>query len=146
MVEFLTKLLGPIFEPMGVSQADLTSYLEMVKGYIWVILGGLCLAILVMFLAHFAKKGKRHLVRWNAVLAFIALVAVVVNLICFGPLKSNVAGFLNASKAELSEETVKIAGAMEKVMLVRMGPRALGSMYFSSWRVLDAPMDRADST
>ena len=106
MVEFLTKLLGPIFEPMGVSQADLTSYLEMVKGYIWVILGGLCLAILVMFLAHFAKKGKRHLVRWQAVLAFIALVAVVVNLICFGPLKSNVSGFLNASKAELSEETV----------------------------------------
>ena len=106
MVEFLTKLLGPIFEPMGVSQADLTSYLEMVKGYIWVILGGLALAILVMFLAHFAKKGKRHLVRWNAVLAFIALVAVVVNLICFGPLKSNVSGFLNASKAELSEETV----------------------------------------
>ena len=106
MVEILSKLLGPIFEPMGVSQADLTSYLNMVKGYVWVILIALGLLVIVMFLAHFAKKGKRHLVRWHAVVAFIAILAIVINLICFGPLKSNVSGFLNASKAELSEETV----------------------------------------
>ena len=32
MVEILSKLLGPIFEPMGVSQADLSTYLTMVSG------------------------------------------------------------------------------------------------------------------
>ena len=121
MVDFLAKLLGPIFEPMGVSQADLVSYLNMVKGYVWVILGALALMVVVLFLAHFAKKGKRHLVRWNAVLAFIAVLAIVINLICFGPLKSNVSGFLNASKAELSEETVSAS----KDVIKRVGEEGL---------------------
>ncbi len=107
MADLLSKLLSPIFEPMGVSQADLAMYLDMVKGYVWIILIALVLMIVVLIAAHWAKKGKRHLWRWNAVIAFIAIAALVANLICFGPLKSNVAGFLNASKAELSEETVQ---------------------------------------
>ena len=102
MVDILSKLLGPIFEPMGVSQADLTTYLTMVKGYVAVILIALALLIVALIVARFAKKGKRHLVRWHAVVAFIAILALMVNLICFGPLKSNVSGFMNASKAELS--------------------------------------------
>ena len=106
MVDILSKLLGPIFEPMGVSQADLTTYLTMVKGYVAVILIALALLIVALIVARFAKKGKRHLVRWHAVVAFIAILALMVNLICFGPLKSNVSGFMNASKAELNEETV----------------------------------------
>ncbi len=121
MVEILSKLLGPIFEPMGVSQADLTSYLTMVKGYIWVILIALVLLIATMFLARLAKKGKRHLVRWQAVIAFIAIVALVANLICFGPLKSNIAGVMNASKAELSEETV----AKSKEIIQKVGEEGL---------------------
>ncbi|MBR5343249.1 MAG: glycoside hydrolase family 3 C-terminal domain-containing protein [Oscillospiraceae bacterium] len=121
MVEFLSKLLSPIFEPMGVSQADLTSYLTMVKSYVWVILIALAALIVVMFLARLAKKGKRHLWRWHAVVAFIAILALVVNLICFGPLKSNVSGFLNASKAELTEETV----AASKDVIKRVGEEGL---------------------
>ena len=106
MVGFLSKLLTPIFEPMGVSAADLTSYLEMVKGYVWVILLALVALIVVLVLAKNAKPGKKHLIRWNAVLAWLAVTALVVNLMCFGPLYTNVSGFLNASKAELTEETV----------------------------------------
>ena len=105
MVGFLSKLLTPIFEPMGVSAADLTSYLEMVKGYVWVILLALVALIVVLVLAKNAKPGKKHLIRWNAVLAWLAVTALVVNLMCFGPLYTNVSGFLNASKAELTEET-----------------------------------------
>ena len=121
MVQVLSNLLGPIFTPMGVSQADLESYLGMVTNYIWVILIGLAVMIVVMFLAHLAKKGSRHVVRWTAVVAWLALVAVVANLICFGPLKNNVAGFLNASKVELSEETV----AASKAVIQKVGEEGM---------------------
>ncbi len=106
MVNFLAKLLSPIFGAMGVSEADLLMYLDMVKGYVWVILIALLLMIAALILAIFVKKGKKHLVRWNAVLAWILVTVLCVNLMCYGPLKNNVAGFLNASKAELSEETI----------------------------------------
>ena len=51
MVGLLTSLLSPIFEPMGVSSADLNTYIEMVKGYVWVILLALVTMIVVMVLA-----------------------------------------------------------------------------------------------
>ena len=97
MVGFMSKLLSPIFEPMGVSAADLNTYLEMVKGYLWVIVLALAAMIVVLILAKNAKPGKKHLVRWSAVLAWLAILALVVNLICYGPLYNNVSGFLNAS-------------------------------------------------
>ena len=50
MVGLLTSLLSPIFEPMGVSSADLNTYIEMVKGYVWVILLALVAMIVVMCL------------------------------------------------------------------------------------------------
>ena len=62
--------------------------------------------IVMMFVAHKAKKGNRHVVRWVSVLAGIAAIVCIVNAICFGPMYNNVSGFLNASKVELSEETV----------------------------------------
>ncbi len=112
MVKLLSGLLNPIFGPMGVSQADLTNYLEMVQGYIWAILIVLLLAIVVLIVAHFAKKGKKHVIRWSAVLACIAAITLIVNLMCYGPLKTNLSGFLNASKAELSEATVNASKAV----------------------------------
>ena len=107
MVNLLSKLLSPIFGPMGVSEADLTSYIGMVENYVWVILIALLAMIVVLIVAGKAKKGARGLIRWNAVLAFLLVAAVCANLMCYGPLKNNIAGVLNASKAELSEETVK---------------------------------------
>lgn len=106
MIGILTSLLSPIFTPMGVSAADLESYLTQLKGYVWAILLIILACIVMMFAAHKAKKGNRHVVRWVSVLASIAAIAVIANAICFGPMYNNVSGFLNASKAELSEETV----------------------------------------
>ena len=106
MVNLLSKLLSPIFGPMGVSEADLTTYIGMVEGYVWVILIALLAMIVVLILAGKAKKSARGLIRWNAVLAFLLIAALCANLMCYGPLKNNIAGVLNASKAELSEETV----------------------------------------
>ena len=121
MVGFMSKLLSPIFEPMGVSAADLNTYLEMVKGYLWVIVLALAAMIVVLILAKNAKPGKKHLVRWSAVLAWLAILALVVNLMCYGPLYNNVSGFLNASKAELTEETV----ARSKDVIKRVGEEGL---------------------
>ncbi len=106
MIELIIKLLGPFFYGLGVSEADFNTYLTSLQGYIYAILIALVVMIVVLIAAHWVKKGKRHLVRWNAVLCFIALVAVLVNVICYGPMYTNVSGFLNAAKVDLSDTTV----------------------------------------
>ena len=121
MVNLLAKLLSPIFEPMGVSQADLLSYIGMVQSYVWVILIAIVALIVVLILAKNAQKGKKHLIRWSAVLAWLAIVALTVNLMCYGPLKNNISTFLNASKAELTEETI----AQSKDIIKRVGEEGL---------------------
>ena len=106
MVDLLVKLLGPFMYDLGVSEADLISYITQLQNYIYIIVGAAVALVLVMVLAHFVKKGLRHVVRLEALMAFFAAILVVVNSICYGPMYSNVSGFLNASKAEFSEETV----------------------------------------
>ena len=106
MLNFLSTLLSPIFTPMGVSQADLTAYLNQLSGYVYAILFVIIAMIALMIGAHWAKKGTRHIIRWVAGLGALAAVVGIVNAICFGPMYNNVSGFLNASKVNLSEETV----------------------------------------
>ncbi len=106
MINFLSSVLSPIFAPMGVSEADLLSYLTMLQGYVWAAIAIIVGVIVIMFLAHFAKKGNRHVIRWIAGLGGLAALVGIVNAICFGPMYNNVSGFLNAAKVELSDETV----------------------------------------
>lgn len=106
MVNILARLLGPIFTGMGVSEADLLSYLTQLQGYVYAILAALIILIIILIAASRARKGFKHVIRWEAVLAFLAVILLLVNAICYGPMYTNVSGFLNASKADLSEETV----------------------------------------
>ncbi len=106
MLNFLSTLLSPIFTPMGVSQADLNAYLNQLSGYVYAILFVIIAMIAVMIGAHWAKKGNRAIIRLVAGLGALAAVVGIVNAICFGPMYNNVSGFLNASKVNLSEETV----------------------------------------
>lgn len=106
MVELLVKLLGPFMYSMGVSEADLISYLTQLIGYIYGIVGAAIALVVIMVLAHFVKKGFRHVIRLEALMAFLLAILIIVNSICYGPMYSNVSGFLNASKAEFSEETI----------------------------------------
>ena len=76
MTGFLVNLLSPVFSSLGVSQADLTSYIEKLIGYVIAIFALLVVMIVVMVVAHKAKKGFRHVIRWQAAIAFIAIVAV----------------------------------------------------------------------
>ena len=72
MLNFLSTLLSPIFTPMGVSQADLTAYLNQLSGYVYAILFVIIAMIALMIGAHWAKKGTRHIIRWVAGLGALA--------------------------------------------------------------------------
>ena len=121
MIGILTNLLSPIFTPMGVSAADLEGYLTQLQGYVWAVLLIILAVIVMMFVAQKAKKGDRHVVRWISLLAGIVALVCIVNAICFGPMYNNVAGYLNASKAELSAETV----AQSKATVQKVGEEGM---------------------
>ena len=107
MLQMIQKLIGPTLYGMGVSEADLTSYLVQLSKYIYIILAAAAVLILILIFAGFARKGNRAFIRLQSLIAFIAAVAVVANLICWGPMKTNVAAYLNGSGIELSEETIQ---------------------------------------
>lgn len=103
MIDFIINLLTPVFVSMGASAADVGNYIHSVSGYIYAILAALLVMIVVMVATQFVvKKGARHVVRWSAGLAWVLVVLLCVNLICYGPLYATVSGVLNASKAEIS--------------------------------------------
>lgn len=121
MIDFLAKVLGPVFVNYGVSEADFQAYLTQLSSYVYFTVALLAVLIIALVLAQKAKKGFRHVVRWQAVLAFVAVIAVMVNMICYGPMYSNVSGFLNASKVDLSDETV----AQSREMVKKLGEEGL---------------------
>lgn len=106
MLQFFINWLTPFFENMGVSAADVQQYITSLSGYIYTILGTLVLAIIVMVATHwFVKKGTRHVVRWSVGIAWVLLVTILGNVICFGPMYNNLAPILNG-KASVSEESI----------------------------------------
>ncbi len=112
MINFLINLIGPIVYGMGVSEADLISYMNLLSGYIYAVLAAFVVMIVVLIVAFKAKKGFAHIIRWQAILAFILVVAIVANSICYGPMYSTVSTVLNGSSIELSEETVAASEAI----------------------------------
>ena len=107
MLDMLVKWLTPIFEGMGVSPTDVQTYVEMLGGYIYAIVGLFLLAVAVMIAAHwFVRKGTRHVVRWGAGVSWILIVTVLANIICFGPMYNNLAPILN-TRASVSEESIE---------------------------------------
>lgn len=106
MLNVLVKWLTPIFEGMGVSPTDVQTYVEMLGGYIYAIVGLFVLAVAVMIAAHWiVKKGTRHVVRWGAGVSWVLIVTVLANVICFGPMYNNLAPILN-TRASVSEESI----------------------------------------
>ena len=96
MIDLIVNLVTPMLVKMGASAADVSNYLHALSGYIY--------------------AGNRHVIRWSAVLAFLAALVIIVNMVCYGPMHSIVSGFLNASKAEISEEVASDSvSAIEKI-------------------------------
>lgn len=106
MLDLLVKWLTPIFENMGVSPTDVQTYVEMLGGYIYAIVGFTVAAIAVMIAAHWlVKKGMRHVVRWGAGVSWALIVTIIANVICFGPMYNNLAPILN-TRASVTEESI----------------------------------------
>ena len=88
------------------SEADLISYITQLQGYVYGILAAFVVLILVLIFAHKAKRfppcdplGSGHGISGsNPHHGQCNLLRLMYN---------NVAGFLNASKAEFSEETIQ---------------------------------------
>lgn len=107
MLQWLIDILTPIFTDMGVSPTDVETYVNDLGGYIYAIVGTLILAVAVMIGAHFiVKKGTRHVVRWAAGISWVLIVAVLANVICFGPMYNNLSSILNY-QGEITEETMQ---------------------------------------
>ncbi len=121
MLKVLIDLLTPIFTAMGVSPVDVQTYVNSMSGYIYAILGTLVFAVAVMIAAHFlVRKGTRHVVRWGAGLAWVLVVTVLANMICFGPLYNNLSIILN-STARVTEESA----AVSKTVIEEIGEEGM---------------------
>lgn len=121
MLNLVTKLATPYFGKMGVSPVDVQTYVNMLGGYIYAIFGTLLLAVVVMVAAHWVvKKGTRHVVRWSAGLAWVLLLTILVNVVCFGPMYNNVAPILNI-QGSVSAESV----AASKEIMVETGEEGI---------------------
>lgn len=119
MIQLLIDLLTPIFTSMGVSATDVQTYVNMLSGYIYTIIGLLAVAIIVMVAAHFlVKKGTRHVVRWSAGLAWVLAVAIIANIMCFGPLYNNLSPIMN-TRDQVSEESIANSKAVIKEVVRR---------------------------
>lgn len=114
MIDILIDLLTPIFISMGASAADVANYLRALSGYVYALMGALVVMIAVIIAARFlAKKENRPVIRWTAVVAFLLVFVLIVNMICYGPMYATVSGVLNASRAEISDD---VAGNSREVV------------------------------
>lgn len=106
MTEFLANLISPLLVPMGVSYADLVVYINQLGTYLAVLAGALLVVIAIMIGAHWMKKGWRAFVRLQSVICFLAVVVLLVNMICYGPMNGPVSTFLNAASVDLDDQLV----------------------------------------
>lgn len=56
MIDFLAKVLGPVFVNYGVSEADFQAYLTQLSGYVYFTLALLAALVIALVLAQKAKK------------------------------------------------------------------------------------------
>ena len=103
MQSLITNLLGPVFYGMGVSEADFASYLSSCMGYVYAVLIAILVLIVVLIAAGKAKKGTRGFIRLSSLVAFLAAITLIANLVLTGPLKANVETFLKGSKVQLQD-------------------------------------------
>ena len=114
MQGIITTLLGPIFYGMGVSEADFASYLSSCMGYVYAVLIAIIALIVLLIIAGRLKKGVKGFTRMASLAAFVAAIAVIVNMLCTGPLKTNLTTYLNGSGVQLQDETIEASKAVIK--------------------------------
>ena len=92
---------------LNINMEDVVGVINTCKNYLIAlgILLVLCLIVVIaMGVAKKIDKPKRFLIRWNAVLAMILSIVVIVNMICLGPM-SNLINLAMTPVATVSDET-----------------------------------------
>ena len=112
MGQLLFNLLqGPLGD-MGVSDNDLHTYIDRCLPYIYAILAVLVIAIVAIIVVSLkAKKGLKLPINLTACVACVLALLIIVNLICFGPMKSVLDTQLTP-KIALSTETSNASKAV----------------------------------
>lgn len=95
LVNIVSKIMALVSGDVTVSEADLVTYITALQGYIYVMFAALIIMIIAMFVAHKAKKGFRHIIRWEAAIGFVLVIVICANMICYGPMYNNVSLILN---------------------------------------------------
>ena len=113
---------------MGASETDVAQYIRSVSGYVYGITGLLVLAVVIMVAAHwFVKKGTRHVVRWSAGVAWVLIVVVIANTMCYGPLynlirpRFEVQASVSEESAAASKDLIKEVAGEGMVLLKNDG-------------------------
>ena len=100
---------------ISVEMEDVLAVLQLCKPYIIGIIAALVIGIVIMIACRRMSRGKRFLIRGEAVIAMVLAVVVCVNMICFGPMSTLIG--LATGNGTLSDETNEEAAEVaEKIM------------------------------
>ncbi|WP_249367142.1 MULTISPECIES: glycoside hydrolase family 3 N-terminal domain-containing protein [unclassified Actinomyces] len=106
MLQLIINTLTPVLGSMGVSSADVETYVHNCAGHIYAILAIILVAVVAAIAAHWAaRKGDRHVWRWGSGLAAVLGMLLVANLALLGPLNS-IVSILMRSKVSVSEQSI----------------------------------------
>ena len=100
---------------ISVEMEDVLAVLQLCKPYIIGIIAVLVIGIVIMIACRRMSRGKRFLIRGEAVIAMVLAVVVCVNMICFGPMATLIG--LATGNGTLSDETNEEAAEVaEEIM------------------------------
>ena len=100
---------------ISVEMEDVLAVLQLCKPYIIGIIAALVIGIVIMIACRRMSRGKKFLIRGEAVIAMVLAVVVCVNMICFGPMSTLIG--LATGNGTLSDETNEEAAEVaEKIM------------------------------
>ena len=100
---------------ISVEMEDVLAVLQLCKPYIIGIIAVLVIGIVIMIACRRMSRGKKFLIRGEAVIAMVLAVVVCVNMICFGPMATLIG--LATGNGTLSDETnEEAAEAAEEIM------------------------------
>lgn len=100
---------------ISVEMEDVLAVLQLCKPYIIGMIAAIVIGAVVMIGCRKMPKSRRFLVRGNAAVAMVLVIAVCVNMICFGPMSTLIG--LAMGNGTLSEETnAKSAQVAEEIM------------------------------
>ena len=100
---------------ISVEMEDVLAVLQLCKPYIIGIIAALVIGIVIMIACRRMSRGKKFLIRGEAVIAMVLAVVVCVNMICFGPMATLIG--LAKGNGTLSDETNEEAAEVaEKIM------------------------------